>query len=710
MIIITPALIMASVSADGGMISFHEFDVYEPGQKAIIAWDGETEIMILSVDVYSEQSTKALHMVPFPSLPEVELGSVESFEKIEEIINRNRYNYEYYGDNGTELAAPDNKASVEIVFHEKVGPHDITAVQINSPVEFTEWVNNFLKGKGITNKKMPDELDNVIEHYTQQDIRYFVFDVVDLDPNKKSVDPIVYTFESEYLFFPLEISSIIKGETEITLALIMPTDLPVNKNNMRELGFYSDYNGIVSQTDIEDISENIAEILNNKASLSLYNGYFSLSELQDDVMIRKLANVNWMYTLEENLRHYEISESNKDGNYEISFTTYDKLYVLDTETGNLKHECNLKEVENVRYGHFLKDLNADGTTDIITSDYYDLVQSYDGSDASLIWEFKLQDEELEINDINGIKFDDDSGVVFVYTETTIFGIKSENGKEIWKYEISDGLRMSNYHKIEDINLDGELDLIVDTIEGTIIVLDIEDGTELWRFKTPIMGTLNKEFSDLSSHEGMELVYMNYHIVHVLNTQTGKEIWNSADTNDNLDIIISFDLVDLYGYNDKLEVIIRSPDGIYILDGEDGKILGKINFNMDLAEFELEDMYNTKILDIDSDGDDDFCGEIDEVMYAFDLKNGDKIWEFSTGDHISYYEAADLDADGKNELFLMAGNKIYTVEYDAKESKTDSDHWESEQFVLIGSIVLPLIIIVILQLLLLKMFGKRKKTY
>ena len=86
LILFLSTIIMAlPVDADGGMIPYNDFNVYEPGQKAIIGWNGEEEVMILSVDVYSEQSTKALHMVPLQSLPEVELGSVDSFEKIEQL-------------------------------------------------------------------------------------------------------------------------------------------------------------------------------------------------------------------------------------------------------------------------------------------------------------------------------------------------------------------------------------------------------------------------------------------------------------------------------------------------------------------------------------------------------------------------------------------------------------------------------------------------
>ena len=178
-------------------LSYNEFSVYEPGQKAIIAWDGHEEIMILSVDVYSEESTKALHMVPFPSLPEVELGSVDSFEKINDIMNRERDSHygEYMDGNDTNTLAAGG--SVNIVFTEQIGPHDITAVEVNSPYEFNEWVNNFLSGKGIINKKMPKELNEVVGHYTNQDINYFVFDVVELEANRRSVDPIVYRFQSK---------------------------------------------------------------------------------------------------------------------------------------------------------------------------------------------------------------------------------------------------------------------------------------------------------------------------------------------------------------------------------------------------------------------------------------------------------------------------------------------------------------------------------
>ena len=52
--------IPSAVEADGGWVPyFNDFSIYEPGQKAIIAWNGEEEILILSVDVYGAGSNKA---------------------------------------------------------------------------------------------------------------------------------------------------------------------------------------------------------------------------------------------------------------------------------------------------------------------------------------------------------------------------------------------------------------------------------------------------------------------------------------------------------------------------------------------------------------------------------------------------------------------------------------------------------------------------
>ena len=57
--------------ADRGMIPISpNVSVYEPGQKAIIAWNKGKEILILSTeDVNERGETKGLEVVSLPSIP-----------------------------------------------------------------------------------------------------------------------------------------------------------------------------------------------------------------------------------------------------------------------------------------------------------------------------------------------------------------------------------------------------------------------------------------------------------------------------------------------------------------------------------------------------------------------------------------------------------------------------------------------------------------
>lgn len=93
-LLIAAVLVLAGqcALADGGLMPLDSaqanISIYEPAQRAIIGWNGQTEIMILSIDARtSAKNAKVLHFVPLPSRPtRVEEGSFDSFEGLQEII------------------------------------------------------------------------------------------------------------------------------------------------------------------------------------------------------------------------------------------------------------------------------------------------------------------------------------------------------------------------------------------------------------------------------------------------------------------------------------------------------------------------------------------------------------------------------------------------------------------------------------------------
>ena len=197
------------IFADGGMIVWPpKVHLDQTAQNAIVAWNGEEEIIILSNDIESDAEVIALRMVPLPSNPtEIKEGSFESFEKITEIINEKieKIQTPGFGREG------DNKTAgigVEITFHEQIGAHDVIVVKVNDLDYFLNWIKDFANGKGLEVKEISSEFEQGISNYLKRDIKHFVFDVINTKETKESIQPLIYKFETNYLYYPLKVTAI----------------------------------------------------------------------------------------------------------------------------------------------------------------------------------------------------------------------------------------------------------------------------------------------------------------------------------------------------------------------------------------------------------------------------------------------------------------------------------------------------------------------
>jgi hypothetical protein len=226
--------------ADRGMIPIiPNVSVYEPGQKAILAWNGKKEILILSTDIFSDDKTKVLEIIPLPSEPSVQKGDFESFEYIDSLVRTHRPPFPHSRE---DMKMGVEGEGVEVLFFKEIGAHSITCVKATDWDEFTMWSEDYLEKEEIGDITFPEEFTPIIEKYIRNGFTYFIFDITEIDEEKRSVEPIVYSFESQYLYYPLEISSIIKGETDITLYIItkQEMDLTDTHTGLRQ-GVYYEY-------------------------------------------------------------------------------------------------------------------------------------------------------------------------------------------------------------------------------------------------------------------------------------------------------------------------------------------------------------------------------------------------------------------------------------------------------------------------------------
>jgi hypothetical protein len=243
----------------------------EPGQNAIVAWNGREEIIVLSTNVKSSKSTLVLEVLPLPSNPEVKEGSFDSFKKLVELISKKGVVRQKPLGMGAKAKA---KAGVEITFHQKIGAHDLTAVKVNDLNHFMDWVENFTKSKGFEGKVSPG-FRGAVANYLSRDIKFFVFDFIEAGRDEKSVKPLIYRFKTDFLYYPLEItaySDVGPSSSEVNVFLIAKGRIDESVIRRASLwpmaGF--DYNIELSEKELEEVSPEIAELFSSAYAMYVY--------------------------------------------------------------------------------------------------------------------------------------------------------------------------------------------------------------------------------------------------------------------------------------------------------------------------------------------------------------------------------------------------------------------------------------------------------
>ncbi len=215
----------AAASADRGSIPLRPgVKLYEPNQRAIIAWDGKREILLLSTDLRASKPTKILQVLPLPSRPTVKKGSLYSFRVATSIINAHRVrrarNGRHRRSMGARRARP--KPAGRVVFAKKIGSHHISVTEVLNGPGFVAWVQKYLKKRGYKNARIPAKLKSVVLEYIRDGFKWFVFDIVAVGRRRATLDAIQYSFATKRLYYPLRITRTESGWTRVKLLLITP--------------------------------------------------------------------------------------------------------------------------------------------------------------------------------------------------------------------------------------------------------------------------------------------------------------------------------------------------------------------------------------------------------------------------------------------------------------------------------------------------------
>jgi hypothetical protein len=215
-------------AADCGAIPFNSrVVVFEPNQRAVIAFNGDEEILLLSTDLHATEPTKVLQVLPLPAEPKVTKGDFDVFVNATNLINsklnanRGAPGGFFGGMGGGAMPAPAVPAG-KLTFHDKIGSHEISVTRVLNKRGFIEWVENYLRKAGADNPTILDPMKDVVAEYLKDGFQWFVFDVVELTKDMKTKEAIQYHFRSQSLYYPLRITRTEEGDTLVRLLILSP--------------------------------------------------------------------------------------------------------------------------------------------------------------------------------------------------------------------------------------------------------------------------------------------------------------------------------------------------------------------------------------------------------------------------------------------------------------------------------------------------------
>lgn len=226
MTLATAIVAVASVlaGADGFMVPFlHEVDLYEPNQNAILAWNGKEEILILSTNVRASKRTKVLQMFASRTKPEVRLVDPSVFMRASEVLKAHdprKLKPDLPRGAPAAGAAAGAEPAGRIEQHQLLGRHDVAITEVKRPDGFAEWVGDYLKSQGAENLVLPGKLDATIKGYIEKGFHWFVYDIVELNTDVRTNEPLLYRFASDRLFYPLVYTQTMDTSPAIKLLVI----------------------------------------------------------------------------------------------------------------------------------------------------------------------------------------------------------------------------------------------------------------------------------------------------------------------------------------------------------------------------------------------------------------------------------------------------------------------------------------------------------
>jgi hypothetical protein len=246
-------------------------------ERALIAWDGDTEDILMSFNI-TGSSDKAAWVMPVPSAAEVSLGDPEAFGELGRVTApRVEYRDVWWptftwlseDDAGSlDTAGVPRGPAVNVLSRQRIGPFDVTRLAADDPAALAKW----LADKGFPR---PDGLDENLAAYVAD--RWEIV-AVQLAPAENGasltgeLQPLRLSFRSDTVVYPMRLSR--SATTPQTVDLYVLADHRMDLTALPVAGQPPslEFAGHVQRA---DVSPALADYVGDGAFLTRWNDYIA---------------------------------------------------------------------------------------------------------------------------------------------------------------------------------------------------------------------------------------------------------------------------------------------------------------------------------------------------------------------------------------------------------------------------------------------------
>jgi len=305
---------LSLVYADRGIVPIPPIPMREDWQLAIIAWNDGEEVLILSTvlspilkplgknltDRIILPGIHGVEILPLKDIPYICESKYEYFYMLDRIIYKYGLKTQLYGP--PSLFVKSAKGGVEIIYRKRIGPHKITVLKANRSEDLVDWLNKYIvRNRLHVSEKSFTKYIKVFKDYIDRGYKYFAIDVIILKiprgtvyPEPFIVNPLLYRFSSECIYYPLKVSSLMEGDTYIKLYLL--TRERVKPEKINSLGFEIYFERKIKISEISGIDKEIIGLFRNTEEIWLtvvtYKG--KVSNLLRDLEVSTGFSI-WQY-------------------------------------------------------------------------------------------------------------------------------------------------------------------------------------------------------------------------------------------------------------------------------------------------------------------------------------------------------------------------------------------------------------------------------